>query len=948
MHKPINFQINGSFEHATNPDIPDYWSGTGRFYRSNGLPAEICDEAGINDYREKFYLDRTTSFDGSHAIRIERPFQLLGMQMDVVPEQDYTVSLYLKGAFPHRQVRMAVTARDTLSPVAEKIIHVGEDWTRHELHLANYAHRQLSIHVLPLDSGKIWIDAVQIEIGSEATPFKPSPYDANFNLPQPVVHPPATVDLSTVPTLVLGEKVDAPPAVDGLMRESFWMTSPVITLNDYMGPPADVSTQVRVAHDETAVYFHFTLADPAHARGIQDSVEIFFDVLGVGDPYYQFIFDAEGTKRNFRSMHGLHEWEWQADWQVATRMGDGEWTAEVAIPFAAMPDTATLARIDTLRMQIARNYAPGPEKYVSWVPVNVGFLEPDRFGRVMLGRDASVVTVSDVALGIDDARDALFTLGFHVDAPGLRDQPMSIAVTLEQNGEAAQVRTGAVTLESDDGQSVSLPGFKLVDTRCRVTLVLSNADGRVLAKTRQFIDVPHVLRLYTEYSYYTTEDEARVVAELNRPADRSGHDQLTLVLRVAGHPHEVVRKTFPLTGDDRMRVLSIPLGRVTSGHIHELEGRLTDRDGGLITRATTRLYKYEPNQTEVKVNRINRGLYLNGEPYIPYGIMARYGTQQLRFYKNAGFDFIKFNSHWHSIASGMEFLADCEGLGIHVMAAHLARGGRPSIIEALPRFREAKSLIGVMPNDEESDRQVYDTALRSKILNPYTLNAVNHNISSYRAFANRLEGFPGDVLSIDRYPLLGLPKGRPHTISEIYSVERCIEIMDRDGARERMPLLFWLQGAERFSKEPTPTELTWMNYILLVNRCVGFTYFGGMPASRHVWDRMVSLNKEIQRIKPFLFTFDSDPEVRFGNETSRQFIRVLPKVLDHELLLICVNRAMEPVDAVLDLSAIEGVAPGSASVWFEGRSVPVSADHVLQDRFEPLERHVYRIKLDSK
>jgi hypothetical protein len=107
---------------------------------------------------------------------------------------------------------------------------------------------------------------------------------------------------------------------------------------------------------------------------------------------------------------------------------------------------------------------------------------------------------------------------------------------------------------------------------------------------------------------------------------------------------------------------------------------------------------------------------------------------------------------------------------------------------------------------------------------------------------------------------------------------------------------------------------------------------------------MASLNQEMRQLKPYLFSFEPDPEIRFGDDESRHYIRVLPKILDGELVLICVNRAMEPVDAVVDLSAVARLAPGVATAMFEGRTVPVGADRVLKDRFGPLERHVYKLR----
>ncbi len=746
--------------------------------------------------------------------------------------------------------------------------------------------------------------------------------------------------------MTLGAPLDSPPTIDGQGDEPAWAAATPVTMNDYMGTPSSVQTDVRMAYDRKTLYLYVTCADPGNARGLGDSLEILIDVLGIGDPYYQFILDAEGNRRNFRSLRGIHQWDWQADWQAATRMGEGAWTAELAIPFAAMPDTLTLAQVASLRVNVCRNYAPGPEKYLSWAPVRVGFLEPERFGHVILGSSDTTLGLEGLALTVTDAPDSRFALRFEVTSQEPKAQRVSVAVSVEEPGQAAQVKTVAVDLQPAVTQQVTVPGFTLAGRRSRITLLCSDLEGRVLRQVRQFLDVPHALQLYTEYSYYTHEPTARIVADVDEAFALPAGASLELVLRVAGYPSKLVTKSYPLDPRGGRQLFDLSIAGRQPGQIFEVDGRLLTAAGDVLAKAQSKLFKYAPHLTEVKINRLNRGLYLNGEPYIPYGIqIPSLDMPQLRYYKQAGFDYINFISHWNSPEKGIEFLTNCEHVGINAIAFHVARPHRISPPEAVERYRGKKSLIGFVPNDEESDPQVYDIATRNQLGNPYLLTAINHNFTSYRAFANRLEGFPGDALSIDRYPLLMLPKGRPHTTSEIYSVERCIEMMDRDGQRERMPLMFWLQGGERFSKEPTPHEITWLNYILIVNHCVGFTYFGGMPASQGLWQRMISLNREIQQLKPYLFSLDPEPELSFADDESRHFIRVLPKVLGNELVLICVNRAMVPVDAAIDLSSVDRFRPGAAALLWEGRTVPVAADGMLRDRFEPLARHVYKLSL---
>ena len=87
---------------------------------------------------------------------------------------------------------------------------------------------------------------------------------------------------------------------------------------------------------------------------------------------------------------------------------------------------------------------------------------------------------------------------------------------------------------------------------------------------------------------------------------------------------------------------------------------------------------------------------------------------------------------------------------------------------------------------------------------------VNENSAGYQAFNRQMRGFPGPILSCDRYPLIGQPYGWPQTstdVNGIYSLEERIEWMDADGERDRKPLHFYLQAAEHTSREPTPEEL---------------------------------------------------------------------------------------------------------------------------------------------
>lgn len=105
-----NLLLNGSFEYASNPDIPDYWAGIGERYRTNGLPAFLSTAEGLVEYREKFYLDREIAFHGENSVRVEAPFLLIGEVLTVTEGENYTVSCYIKADSDDQEIRMGVTA----------------------------------------------------------------------------------------------------------------------------------------------------------------------------------------------------------------------------------------------------------------------------------------------------------------------------------------------------------------------------------------------------------------------------------------------------------------------------------------------------------------------------------------------------------------------------------------------------------------------------------------------------------------------------------------------------------------------------------------------------------------------------------------------------------------------------------------------------------------------
>jgi hypothetical protein len=610
-----------------------------------------------------------------------------------------------------------------------------------------------------------------------------------------------------------------------------------------------------------------------------------------------------------------------------------------------MPESKEVASIDSLKMNFCRNYSAGPEIYLSWAPVNGTFLEPENFGTVYFtGSKASTLEIKDKKLISTDPTDNRFDFIFKVQNNFIKSKTATLILNIESKSAALQTKTMSFNFKPSKTDSIILKGFKLPDDRCRVSMIILKQNGKIIKQLREFIDVPHPLKIYTEYSYYTKEKDARIKVEY-RGNLKTKNLKLILYTKLAPLPKVINKKEYPFEVN-KSHMYTFPIAPLRKAHTYTLYAQLVNSNGKDLMTTNCTISKRDPNHTEAKINYFNRGLYLNGKPYIPYGYQIwLLGDKQLQYYKKLGHDYICYTGHWGNINRNHQFLGKCDQLGLKVMDFHAVRPYADAPDKMLRELSNHKSLFAVTPVDESVDSMVPEVIKRAKDANPYLICYKNDNVAGYRFWRQQLNGFPGDAVSIDRYPLIKLAKGLPQTTSLIYTFERALEMMNEDSKRERKPVFIWLEGAEAQSKEPTEEELTWFHYIAVVNHCMGFTYFGGIPISRYARATIKTLDKELKAIQPFLFSFEEEPKITFGDERSKNLIRVLPKKLGNQLLLICVNRATEVVDVELNISAILKGGRANASVMFEGRSVKIGKDNILRDKFTSLGRHVYKIKL---
>ena len=626
---------------------------------------------------------------------------------------------------------------------------------------------------------------------------------------------------------------------------------------------------------------------------------------------------------------------------------------------SVMPQEEGFVWIDAVQIEagrVATAWAPSWYDAGFTLPHNAAHVEPPEYPDKThaVSGPASGISVGRPTLSIQDVAAPAFALDFGVANASTNLVEALVTTTVEVEGQEPFVATRALRLESGATATVSVPRIPIPNDRfrCRVIHTITAADGSVIRRERRFLDVPQPLRVYPEFSHYTEEKTARFMVRHGLPESSLEGAVLECELRLAIQRSETYgKRTFPVESGARRQWVELPL--LGNGWMHEtpyeVVVRLLDAKGRELARARCDLKTLPPAAMDVRVNHVNRGLYVNGEPYIPYGAYftgALPDLDQLRGYRALGFDFVAVVGHRSRFEALEAFLANCEQAGLRACITQLSRKYGISAPDLANRLRDQPALVLFNPVDETGQPNVYELVDAVQHRLPHIPCFVNENSAGYQAFNRQMRGFPGPILSCDRYPLIGQPYGWPQTstdVNGIYSFEERIEWMDADGERDRKPLHFYLQAAEHFSREPTVEELTWMTYIPLVNHCLAFTYFDGIPHSRAALDAMAQLNREVQSLKPALFSTEEEPRVVLADGATRRNIRVLAKQVADEITLVCVNRSLQPVDAVFDLTAAGVDGATRVNVLFEERTLLTGTEGRLADRFEPLARHVYRI-----
>ena len=194
--------------------------------------------------------------------------------------------------------------------------------------------------------------------------------------------------LASVPALSAG------PRLDGRLEDAAWKDAALLgplCRADGAGMP-EAGTVARVFAGGEHLALGIVCEEPEMARlqsapaghdaqiWVGDCVEVFVQP-SAGRPYLHFVTNAHGARYEEREKDS----SWDAPWEAAGYRGDGRWSVEILLSWAALGGRPAAGA--QWRLNVCRSRRPQMETS-TWSPTGGGFHVPERFGTVRFGATA--------------------------------------------------------------------------------------------------------------------------------------------------------------------------------------------------------------------------------------------------------------------------------------------------------------------------------------------------------------------------------------------------------------------------------------------------------------------------------------------------------------------------------------------------------------------------------
>ncbi|MBC7937483.1 MAG: carbohydrate binding family 9 domain-containing protein [Rhizobacter sp.] len=284
--------------------------------------------------------------------------------------------------------------------------------------------------------------------------------------------------------LITVHKTTSKIITDGMLDEAAWKTT--VALDSFINKwPTDkgtarLQTEVKIFYDDQFIYFGIKAYLGNSAPVIQslkrdvnpyysDGVSVVIDPSGKNTSGYTFGVNAAGAQ-----MEGIVEvnsasFDWDTKWYSGTKMFNGYWTAELAIPFKSFrfPKSKPQWGINFIRNDMTNNC------FSTWNQVPIQFFGANLncLGKIIFADDAPQVKSNNVFIPYVSAKadeeQKVFSSSFNtgIDAKIAINSSLNLAATI--NPDFSQVDV--------DRQIINLDRFNVLLPERR-TFFLENSD----------------------------------------------------------------------------------------------------------------------------------------------------------------------------------------------------------------------------------------------------------------------------------------------------------------------------------------------------------------------------------------------------------------------------------------------------------------------------------------
>lgn len=827
------------------------------------------------------------------------------------------------------------------------------------------------VDLAPADAeGRLW--QATVDVSDQATPLVSQPgelvvkAEAQRDNPLTVLTPawftlattrdgPARRTLSAV-------RLRTSPRVDGLLDDDCWRRVPpaggFTKLN--RDEPATQPTEVRVGYDEQNLY----LAVTAHESQIgelkaaetlrdgkvyaDDCVELFLAPRDDSQRYFQFVVNSRGTQFDSAYTAGGARGDlgWNAAWQAGTSVEDDRWTAELAIPFAVLGlgDGTTHEWGFNLTRE---RYAGGGTELSSWAPLQGGFHQPARFGRLTaleLDLRWYLLSLGSPAVKPYPSGNSLFgRLRVPIANLSGRPQRLLAIATASQGGQMVDRVEHELLLEPGETNasswSLRLPGNGDYDLGWSFASVVG---GRLQAAgNRRFrIDWQALRAHWRQPAYrgciYATQTIAEVVAEVT--VDVPLTPDLRLVAELRGADDLVAAQA--LTPTDEQLTLTFPVPELPVGlyQLH-LTLRQGERQIGELDLPLRKLSAAKGSEVRVGPDGV---VMVDGRPFLGFGWYGFEWTGGSRQGPQALLD-----AGYNVVCGGLEPARAPAGLMV-IQPLHRLIAGAPEsrtgplseetkekLKAAVAKVVDEPALLAWYLADEPEIQPIapdYLGQVREYLaeLDPYhpciVLNDTLGGIERYAGTA--------DILMPDPYP--APIEGGPYRVQKVADFVRQVRESAPQAGCWLTPQVCNLRdwNGQLQGRAPSYVEArcqTWLALLSGARGFVSFIYHGHLnyPQLRV---GMPYLAREITALQPVILA----PETT-GVKVAEPLVSRTTRLGD-ELWVVVVNPTDQALDALFSSSAL--VAEPHLQVVAEGRQVAVERGQV-SDHFGPYEVHVY-------